>query len=170
MITIVLVNGRTIISSSCNVRLLKLAECCKEIMKVGKCWYCKGPSGLNFEYFDQPKLLYAAVCRAKEMVQQQWGIEHHKEELRVFYGLGHGEAAVDHYGDRCKFLHLTQPQTRSNPFGFGSQSSSQFSQASQQPKPNTFGFGVQDTTQLSGVNNFVARNQNPSKVGLLAAM
>ncbi|KAL0916624.1 hypothetical protein M5K25_014151 [Dendrobium thyrsiflorum] len=67
------------------------------------------------------------------------------------------------YGDRCKFLH-TQPQTRSNPFGFGSQSSSRFSQTSQQPKPNTFGFGVQDATQLSGVNNFGARNQNPSKL------
>lgn len=67
------------------------------------------------------------------------------------------------YGDRCKFLHVTQQQTRSNPFGFGSQSSSQLSQNSQQPKPNTFGFGVQDTTQLSGVNNFGARNQNPSK-------
>nr|QEX51161.1 zinc finger CCCH domain-containing protein 46 isoform X1 [Cymbidium ensifolium] len=67
------------------------------------------------------------------------------------------------YGDRCKFLHVTQQQTRSNPFGFGSKNSSQLSQKSQQPNSNPFGFGVQDTTQFSGVNNFSARNQNPSK-------
>lgn len=82
------------------------------------------------------------------------------------------------YGDRCKFLHVTQQQSTSNS-RFGSQNPSQFSQTSQQPKKNPFGFGVeqsshqtkanpfgvgvQDTSQFRGATNFSSRNQNPSK-------
>ncbi|PKA51440.1 Zinc finger CCCH domain-containing protein 46 [Apostasia shenzhenica] len=89
------------------------------------------------------------------------------------------------YGDRCKFLHVTQQQPKSrpfgtvsqsfaqfqqtsqppepNPFGFGSQSSSQFQQTSQQPKRNPFGFGVTNSFQSNVVGNFGARHQNTSK-------
>ncbi|KAK8967956.1 Zinc finger CCCH domain-containing protein 16 [Platanthera guangdongensis] len=83
------------------------------------------------------------------------------------------------YGDRCKFLHVTQQQSTSNPIRFGSQNPSQFSQTSQQPKknpfgfgveqtsqqtkPNPFGLGVQDASQFRGAANFSSRNQNPSK-------
>ncbi|XP_020578688.1 zinc finger CCCH domain-containing protein 46 isoform X2 [Phalaenopsis equestris] len=67
------------------------------------------------------------------------------------------------YGDRCKFLHVSQQQTRPSPFGLGSTKTSQLSQNSQQSTPNPYGFGVQDTTQLSGANIFGPRNQNPSK-------
>ncbi|GFP82152.1 zinc finger CCCH domain-containing protein 16 [Phtheirospermum japonicum] len=48
------------------------------------------------------------------------------------------------YGDRCKFLHSTPQQPKTNPFGFGSQSGSQFQQTNQQQTTNPFGFGVQN--------------------------
>ncbi|KAG0470673.1 hypothetical protein HPP92_017373 [Vanilla planifolia] len=67
------------------------------------------------------------------------------------------------YGDHCKFLHLNPQQSKSNPFGFGSQSPVQFPQSSQQPKPNPFGFGVQNASQLNGAANFNVRGQNSSK-------
>ncbi|KAE8675009.1 Zinc finger C-x8-C-x5-C-x3-H type family protein [Hibiscus syriacus] len=53
------------------------------------------------------------------------------------------------YGERCKFLHVTQQQPKSNPFGFGTQASS-----TQQQKPNPFGFGVQNNAQSKGANDF----------------
>lgn len=45
------------------------------------------------------------------------------------------------YGERCKFLHVTQ-QPQTSIFGSGMQTSSQ-----QQQKPNPFGFGVHNTGQ-----------------------
>ncbi|GLT80276.1 hypothetical protein SLA2020_517270 [Shorea laevis] len=52
------------------------------------------------------------------------------------------------YGDKCKFLHVTQQQQKSNAFGFGSQA------GSQQQKPNPFGFGVQNNFQSKGATDF----------------
>lgn len=60
------------------------------------------------------------------------------------------------YGDKCKFLHVTQQQPRSNAFGFGSQAQagSPFQQTNlQQQKPNPFGFGVQNSGPASGALN-----------------
>ncbi|KAE8657963.1 zinc finger CCCH domain-containing protein 16-like isoform X2 [Hibiscus syriacus] len=53
------------------------------------------------------------------------------------------------YGERCKFLHVTPQQSKSNAFGFGTQSNS-----NQQQKPNPFGFGVQNNAQSKGANDF----------------
>lgn len=58
------------------------------------------------------------------------------------------------YGDKCKFLHVTQQQPRANTFGFGSQTGSPFQQPNfQQQKPNPFGFGVQNSIPASGASN-----------------
>lgn len=83
------------------------------------------------------------------------------------------------YGDRCKFLHVTQQQQKPNPFGLGAQGASQFNH--QQQKPNPFGFGVQSASQFNqqqqtqnsfgfGVENssqskgtFDSKNQSPIK-------
>lgn len=46
------------------------------------------------------------------------------------------------YGERCKFLHVTQQPQKPSNFGSGMQTSSQ-----QQQKPNPFGFGVHSTGQ-----------------------
>lgn len=60
------------------------------------------------------------------------------------------------YGERCKFLHPTQQQSRPNAFGFGVQNQQQKPNAfgfgvhggsNQQQKPNPFGFGVQSSSQ-----------------------
>ncbi|KAL6585660.1 hypothetical protein OROMI_002304 [Orobanche minor] len=60
-----------------------------------------------------------------------------------------------HYGDRCKFVHATPQQPKTNPFGFGMQSGSPFQQKNQQQQmPNPFGFGVQNNTQSRGGNDF----------------
>ncbi|WOL08526.1 zinc finger CCCH domain-containing protein 46 [Canna indica] len=73
------------------------------------------------------------------------------------------------YGDRCKFLHVTQQQSKPNPFGFGTQSTIQFPNTSQQQKPNPFGFGVQNNTQLQnnmqskGSSNFGPRYESAAK-------
>lgn len=73
------------------------------------------------------------------------------------------------YGDRCKFLHVTQQQSKPNPFGFGT-GTLHFPNATQQQKPNPFGFGVQNNTQsqnnthLKASSNFGAQHQNPAKV------
>ncbi|XP_057517151.1 zinc finger CCCH domain-containing protein 16 [Amaranthus tricolor] len=54
------------------------------------------------------------------------------------------------FGDKCKFLHVTQQQPKSNnPFGFGSQNATPF----QQQKPNPFGFGVQNSGPTNGAPN-----------------
>ncbi|KAK8598009.1 hypothetical protein V6N13_095401 [Hibiscus sabdariffa] len=53
------------------------------------------------------------------------------------------------YGEKCKFLHVTQQQPKSNAFGFGTQANSH-----QQQKPNPFGFGVQNNAQSKGGNDF----------------
>ncbi|CAD5186218.1 unnamed protein product [Musa acuminata subsp. malaccensis] len=72
------------------------------------------------------------------------------------------------YGDRCKFLHVTQQQSKANPFGFGT-GTLHFPNATQQQKPNPFGFGVQSNTQsqnnthLKASSNFGAQHQNPAK-------
>lgn len=60
------------------------------------------------------------------------------------------------YGDRCKFLHITQQQPKpNNAFGFGSQNASQFPRNNAQPQqPNPFGFGVQNSSQARGANDF----------------
>uniref|UniRef100_A0A7C8ZMG3 C3H1-type domain-containing protein n=2 Tax=Opuntia streptacantha TaxID=393608 RepID=A0A7C8ZMG3_OPUST len=58
------------------------------------------------------------------------------------------------YGDKCKFLHVTQQQPRANAFGFGSQTGSSFRQTNfQQQKPNPFGFGVQNSGPSNGALN-----------------
>ncbi|KAL3743930.1 hypothetical protein ACJRO7_013219 [Eucalyptus globulus] len=55
------------------------------------------------------------------------------------------------YGERCKFLHPTQQQSRPNAFGFGVHGGSNQQQkpgmhggSNQQQKPNPFGFGVHE--------------------------
>ncbi|KAL2458173.1 Zinc finger CCCH domain-containing protein 16 [Forsythia ovata] len=59
------------------------------------------------------------------------------------------------YGDRCKFLHVTPQQSQPSPFGFGTQTGTQFQRTNpQQQKSNPFGFGVQNNAQLSGANDF----------------
>lgn len=64
------------------------------------------------------------------------------------------------YGDKCKFLHVTQQQPKSNVFGFGSQTATPF----QQQKPNPFGFGVQNRGPASGALNSGGFGQsNPQK-------
>lgn len=65
------------------------------------------------------------------------------------------------FGDRCKFLHVTQQQPKSNVFGFGSQTATPF----QQQKPNPFGFGVQNSGPTSGAPFSGGHGQfNSSKV------
>ncbi|KAF7147882.1 hypothetical protein RHSIM_Rhsim03G0269700 [Rhododendron simsii] len=59
------------------------------------------------------------------------------------------------YGERCKFLHVTQQQPKANVFGYGVQSSTQLQRSNlQQHKPNSFGFGVQGSPQARGANGF----------------
>ncbi|XP_020088207.1 zinc finger CCCH domain-containing protein 46 [Ananas comosus] len=67
------------------------------------------------------------------------------------------------YGAQCKFLHVSPQQSKSNSFGFGTQSTSQSIQTSQQQKPNPYGFGVQNNSQLKGASDFGARNQSLAK-------
>ena len=68
------------------------------------------------------------------------------------------------YGERCKFLHVTQQQPKANVFGFGAQTSSQFQRSnSQHQKPNPFGFGVQGSSQPRGATDFGSK-QNQFKV------
>ncbi|KAL8139672.1 hypothetical protein V2J09_005693 [Rumex salicifolius] len=66
------------------------------------------------------------------------------------------------YGDKCRFLHSTQQQPKTNnPFGFGVQSSSNFQSSTlQQPKTNPFGFGVQNAPQQNVGANFGASRQS----------
>lgn len=66
------------------------------------------------------------------------------------------------YGDQCRYLHVTQQQQKPNPFGFGTQSSSQSNQ--QQQKPNSFGFGVQNRSQSKGTSDFDSNYRNQVKV------
>ncbi|PSS36072.1 Zinc finger CCCH domain-containing protein [Actinidia chinensis var. chinensis] len=67
------------------------------------------------------------------------------------------------YGERCKFLHVTQQQPKANVFGFGAQTSSQFQRSnSQHQKPNPFGFGVQGSSQPRGATDFGSK-QNQFK-------
>ncbi|KAG8376292.1 hypothetical protein BUALT_Bualt09G0048100 [Buddleja alternifolia] len=59
------------------------------------------------------------------------------------------------YGDRCKFLHATPQQSKTNTFGFGAQTGTPFQHTNQQQQmPNPFGFGVQNNTQPRGGNDF----------------
>ncbi|KAI8565922.1 hypothetical protein RHMOL_Rhmol03G0298400 [Rhododendron molle] len=68
------------------------------------------------------------------------------------------------YGERCKFLHVTQQQPpKANVFGYGVQSSTQLQRSNlQQHKPNSFGFGVQGSPQARGANGFGSK-QNQFK-------
>ncbi|KAL5839859.1 hypothetical protein ACOSQ4_012467 [Xanthoceras sorbifolium] len=60
------------------------------------------------------------------------------------------------YGERCKFLHVTQQQPKSNASGFGAQAGT-----NQHQKPNPFGFGVPINSQSKGANDFGSKqNQN----------
>ncbi|XP_024963582.1 zinc finger CCCH domain-containing protein 16 [Cynara cardunculus var. scolymus] len=53
------------------------------------------------------------------------------------------------YGERCKFLHVNQQQSKPNPFGFGTQNATQALHTDSQPqKSNPFGFGVQNNSQI----------------------
>ncbi|XP_039145051.1 LOW QUALITY PROTEIN: zinc finger CCCH domain-containing protein 46 [Dioscorea cayenensis subsp. rotundata] len=67
------------------------------------------------------------------------------------------------FGDRCKFLHATQPQSKPNPFGFVTQNPSQPPHTAQQQRPNPFGFGVQNNSNDRDASNFGARRQVPTK-------
>ncbi|OVA15752.1 zinc finger protein [Macleaya cordata] len=60
------------------------------------------------------------------------------------------------FGDRCKFLHENQQQSKPNSFGFGSQSPNT---NQQQQKPNPFGFGAQSNSQPKGPPDFGSKNQ-----------
>lgn len=60
------------------------------------------------------------------------------------------------YGDRCKFLHVSPQPSKSNSFGFGTQTGSQFQQT------NPFGFGVQNNSQARGSSEFGSK-QNQFK-------
>lgn len=60
------------------------------------------------------------------------------------------------FGDKCKFLHVTQQQPKPNVFGFGSQTSLPF----QQQKPNPFGFGVQNSGPAAGAPSSGGFNQS----------
>ncbi|KAL3830089.1 hypothetical protein ACJIZ3_018891 [Penstemon smallii] len=72
-----------------------------------------------------------------------------KKELCV-----HFQSGRCRFGDRCRNLHPTQQQSKTNPFGFGGHSGTPFQNTNQQQqKPNPFGFGVQNNTQLRGVND-----------------
>ncbi|CAH9128501.1 unnamed protein product [Cuscuta epithymum] len=66
------------------------------------------------------------------------------------------------YGDRCKFLHASQQQSKPNVFGFGSQNSAQYQRSNfqQQQSPNPFGFGVQSNYQSREVGIGLKSNQN----------
>ncbi|XP_056176970.1 zinc finger CCCH domain-containing protein 16-like isoform X2 [Syzygium oleosum] len=57
------------------------------------------------------------------------------------------------YGERCKFLHPTQQQSRPNAFGFGMHSGS-----NQQQKANPFGFGVQSSSQPRPAADFASQH------------
>ncbi|XP_068637698.1 zinc finger CCCH domain-containing protein 46 isoform X2 [Aristolochia californica] len=73
------------------------------------------------------------------------------------------------YGDRCKFLHVTQQQPQQqlkpNPFGFGVQNGSQSfpTNQQQQQKPNPFGFGAHSSTQSKSGLDPGHRYQNQVK-------
>ncbi|KAG9450168.1 hypothetical protein H6P81_010133 [Aristolochia fimbriata] len=69
------------------------------------------------------------------------------------------------YGDRCKFLHVSQQQSKPSPFGFGAQIGSQTFQANQQQqqKPNPFGFGTQNGSQAKSGLESGPRYQNQVK-------
>lgn len=77
------------------------------------------------------------------------------------------------FGERCRYLHVTQQQPKAsffgtqigsnqqqkpNAFGFGAQTVSY-----QQQKPNPFGFGVQNSSQSKGATDFGSK-LNQSKV------
>ncbi|KAF8033613.1 hypothetical protein BT93_C0030 [Corymbia citriodora subsp. variegata] len=57
------------------------------------------------------------------------------------------------YGERCKFLHPTQQQSRPNALGFGMHGGS-----NQQQKPNPFGFGVQSSPQPRAAADFAMQH------------
>ncbi|KAI3715246.1 hypothetical protein L6452_22219 [Arctium lappa] len=65
------------------------------------------------------------------------------------------------YGERCKFLHVNQQQTKPNPFGFGTQNTTQALRTDSQPqKPNPFGFGVQNNSQIGSRPNQFKPGEN----------
>ncbi|CAI9765995.1 unnamed protein product [Fraxinus pennsylvanica] len=62
------------------------------------------------------------------------------------------------YGDDCKFLHVIPQQSQPSPFGFGTQTGTQFQRTNpQQQKPNPFGFGAQNNAQPREANDFGSR-------------
>ncbi|XP_060670584.1 zinc finger CCCH domain-containing protein 16 isoform X2 [Ziziphus jujuba] len=63
------------------------------------------------------------------------------------------------YGQRCKFLHVTQQQPKSNIFGGGAQSGSY----GQQQKSNPYGFGVQNSSQSKGSTDYGSKPNNQFK-------
>ncbi|KAM0939391.1 putative transcription factor C3H family [Dioscorea sansibarensis] len=67
------------------------------------------------------------------------------------------------FGDRCKFLHVPQPRSKPNPFGFVTQNPSQPPHTTQQQRPNPFGFGVQNNSNERDASSFGPRRQVPTK-------
>lgn len=57
------------------------------------------------------------------------------------------------YGDKCRYLHVTQQQPKSNIFGFGSQSGSD-----QHQKSNPYGFGIHNNSQLKAGTDFGSKD------------
>ncbi|KAL6008299.1 hypothetical protein ACLOJK_033805 [Asimina triloba] len=72
-----------------------------------------------------------------------------------------------HYGDRCKFLHVSQQQSKQKPFGFGVHSGTPFDmqgqQQAQQQRPNPYGFGVQSNPGADSSSIFSSKYQNQVK-------
>ncbi|XP_034695998.1 zinc finger CCCH domain-containing protein 16 isoform X2 [Vitis riparia] len=65
------------------------------------------------------------------------------------------------YGERCKFLHVTQQQPKPNVSGFGAQTSSNFQHTNvQQQKSNPFGFGVQSNSLPTGATDFGSKQNH----------
>ncbi|XP_058113404.1 zinc finger CCCH domain-containing protein 46 isoform X2 [Magnolia sinica] len=67
------------------------------------------------------------------------------------------------YGERCKFLHVTQQQSKPSAFGFGVLSGSQFNQQQPQQRQNPFGFGVQNSSYSKSTSDFGPKYQNQAK-------
>lgn len=65
------------------------------------------------------------------------------------------------YGERCKFLHVTQQQPKPNVSGFGAQTSSNFQHTNvQQQRSNPFGFGVQSNSLPKGTSDFGSKQNH----------
>ncbi|XP_056162599.1 zinc finger CCCH domain-containing protein 16-like [Syzygium oleosum] len=72
---------------------------------------------------------------------------------KTLYGFKQAPRACCQYGERCKFFHPTQQQSRPNAYGFGMHSGT-----NQQQQPNPFGFGVQSSSQPRPAADFALQH------------